>query len=98
MNLILWKIGTDFKAKRGANAGGIVRLFVFKDMETEKEYKMNLPLAHPVAKDWLHYAQVGNIFHGCQAQGLHPNNVDYFKRFNTVTVKEKYRGSVKSNY
>ncbi len=98
MNAVLWKIGTDFKRKRGEKAGGISRLFIFKELETEKEFKMNLPLDWAGSQNWLNYAQEGNVFFGLQVQGLHPKNIDFYKGFTRVEVKEKNRGSVKSNY
>ena len=95
MNAVLWKVGPDFKARMGANAGKIKRLMVFKELDTNKEYKLNLPLDEGRrTTNWLNYSQEGNVFYGIQAQGKNPKNIDFYKGFTRVEVKNKYKEKV----
>lgn len=95
INAYLFKIGTDFKSKRGAKAGDIKRLFIFRELDTEEEYKANIPIQdNAVAGRFIPCGQVGNVFYGLQIQEKHPKNIDVYKPFNRVEIKEKNRASV----
>lgn len=95
INAYLFKIGPDFKSEKGALAGDIKRLFIFRELDTEKEFRANIPLQdNEVASRFLPNGQVGNVFFGLQTQDQHPKNIDVYKPFTRVEIKEKNRGSI----
>jgi len=83
MNAVLWKVGTKFTAQKGANAGRECIKLVFRELDTNKEYKANLPTS---MHDWMRYVQEGNVFYGLT---VNPewNTINYYQGFTRVEVK-----------
>lgn len=93
IDAVLWKIGPDFKARLGANKGEIKRLFIFKELNTNDQFKANVPIdgKNQNTVNMIKNGQEGNVFFGLQTQEKNPKNIDVYKPFNRIEIKEKNR-------
>lgn len=94
INAVLWKLGPRFTKKYGDGAGEVARTWVFKQLDTNKEFKLNMPDNFGRRQDWEKYATEGNIFYGMSPQQKYPDRIDFYKGFTNVVRKGKQNGSL----
>lgn len=94
VNAVLWKVGPTFTKKFGDGAGDTARTWVFKELDTNKEFKMNMPDKFGRKQDWEKYATEGNIFYGMTPLEQYPNRINFYEGFTKVTRKGKQNASI----
>lgn len=98
MKAYIWKIGPEFQSKQGTKwLGRRMKVVVFKELETEDEYKANVLMEGNEHRSWWPYMQVGNVFEGLQvfpeSAGWGKNRINVLAGFSNVQVKaaNKYK-------
>lgn len=86
MNAVLWKIGPVINLQRGKYKGTPGQLFIFKELDTNVQTKMYLPMQYEHSDDWLAYAQEGNVFYGIN-MGEDGVSIAWWNGFDKVEVK-----------
>ena len=83
----VWYVAEDnFILESGKFVGTEGKLITFKDIDTNKEYKLNLPMKYENAQQWLRDCKKGNIIHGMTINMY--GTVAWWLSYKKVTVKE----------
>lgn len=76
----------EFTLKSGKFKGTPGKIITFRDLDTEKEYKLNLPLNYENSASWLRDCKKGNIIKGLNINEY--GTVTWWQPYTSVTVKE----------
>ena len=87
MNAHVWKVVGDIDLKKGKFAGSKGYRVIFRELDTNEEYSMNLPYKYERFNDWFPKLKSGNVFYGLGKTEF-GKSIAWWNGFSRVQIKD----------